>query len=52
MEQSGLTVKDLEPIIGKSNRVDEVLGRKRKLTLPMIQRLHQALHIPVEILIL
>ncbi|MEN9473203.1 MAG: hypothetical protein RLZZ495_1292 [Pseudomonadota bacterium] len=51
MEQSGLTVKDLEPMIGKSNRVYEVLGRKRKLTLPMIQRLHQALRIPADVLI-
>ena len=29
MEQSGLSVKDLELIIGKSNRVDEVINRKR-----------------------
>jgi HTH-type transcriptional regulator/antitoxin HigA len=34
MDQSGLSVKDLEPIIGKSNRVYEVLNRKRPLTLP------------------
>ena len=33
MEQKGLTVKDLEPMIGKSNRVHEVLNRKRALTL-------------------
>jgi HTH-type transcriptional regulator/antitoxin HigA len=37
MEQQGLTVKDLEPAIGKSNRVYEVLNRKRNLTLPMIR---------------
>jgi HTH-type transcriptional regulator/antitoxin HigA len=36
MEQSGLSVKDLEPMIGKSNRVYEVLSRKRPLTLAMI----------------
>jgi HTH-type transcriptional regulator/antitoxin HigA len=36
MEQKGLTVKDLEPMIGKSNRVYEVLNRKRSLTLKMI----------------
>ena len=51
MEQSGLSVKDLEPLIGKSNRVYEVLNRKRPLTLAMIRRLHQALGIPAEILI-
>ena len=32
MDQSGLSVKDLEPIIGKSNRVYEVLNRKCPLT--------------------
>lgn len=51
MEQSGLTVKDLEPIIGKRNRVYEVLNRKRPLTLAMIRRLHQRLGIPAEVLI-
>jgi HTH-type transcriptional regulator / antitoxin HigA len=51
MEQSGLSVKDLEPIIGKSNRVYEILNRKRPLTLAMIRRLHQSLGIPAEVLI-
>jgi HTH-type transcriptional regulator/antitoxin HigA len=51
MEQSGLTVKDLEPIIGRPNRVYEVLNRKRPLTLAMIRRLHKALGIPAEVLI-
>jgi HTH-type transcriptional regulator / antitoxin HigA len=51
MAQSGLSVKDLEPIIGKSNRVYEVLGRKRPLTLPMIRRLHESLGIPAAVLI-
>jgi HTH-type transcriptional regulator/antitoxin HigA len=51
MEQSGLSVKDLESIIGKSNRVYEVLSRKRPLTLMMIRRLHQKLGIPAEVLI-
>ena len=51
MEQSGLTVKDLEPIIGRSNRVYEVLNRKRPLTLVMIRRLHRSLGIPAEVLI-
>ena len=51
MAQSGLSVKDLEPIIGKSNRVYEVLNRKRPLTLAMIRRLHQHLGIPAEVLI-
>ena len=51
MEQSGLTVKDLEPIIGRSNRVYEVLNRKRPLTLAMIRRLNRSLGIPAEVLI-
>ena len=51
MEQSGLSVKDLEPIIGKSNRVYEVLNRKRPLTLAMIRRLHRHLGIPADVLI-
>ena len=51
MQQSGLSVKDLEPMIGKSNRVYEVLNHKRPLTLAMIRRLHQGLGIPADVLI-
>ncbi len=51
MEHRGLTVKDLEPMIGKSNRVYEVLNGKRTLTLRMIQKLHHELGIPAESLI-
>ena len=51
MEQSGLVIKDLEPMIGRSNRVYEVLNRKRALTLPMIRRLHKGLGIPAEVLV-
>lgn len=51
MEQKGLTVKDLEPMIGRSNRVYEILNHKRPLTLKMIWRLHKGLGIPAESLI-
>lgn len=51
MEQGGMSVKDLEPIIGKSNRVYEILNRKRPLTLAMIRRLHISLGIPADVLI-
>ncbi|MBI1771121.1 MAG: transcriptional regulator [Burkholderiales bacterium] len=51
MEQAGLTAKDLEPMIGRSNRVYEILNRKRPLTLAMIRRLHAGLGIPAESLI-
>jgi len=51
MEQAGLTPKDLEPMIGRLNRVYEILSRKRPLTLPMIRHLHAGLGIPAESLI-
>ncbi len=51
MERKGLTVKDLEPMIGKSNRVYEILNHKRSLTLRMIWKLHDGLGIPAESLI-
>ena len=51
MEQQGLTVDDLVPIIGRKNRVHEVLARKRPLTLRMIEGLHEVLQIPAESLL-
>lgn len=51
MEQSGLSPKDLVPMIGQLNRVYEVLSRKRPLTLKMVWRLHRELGIPAESLI-
>jgi HTH-type transcriptional regulator / antitoxin HigA len=51
MEQQGLTAKDLEPVIGRSNRVYEVLARKRPLTLRMIEGLHTRFGIPAESLL-
>ena len=51
MEQKGMTPKDLVPMIGRINRVYEVLSRRRPLTLAMIHRLHRDLGIPAESLI-
>ena len=51
MEQQGLTQKDLEPYIGSSGRVSEVLNRKRRLSLAMVKRLHEGLKIPYESLL-
>lgn len=51
MDQLGLTPRDLEPMIGRLNRVYEVLNRTRPLTLRMIRRLHKDLGIPAESLI-
>ncbi|MCQ3030849.1 transcriptional regulator [Pseudomonas syringae] len=51
MDQQGLTPRDLEPYLGSSGRVSEVLNRKRKLSLGMIRRLHDGLQIPYESLL-
>ena len=51
MEQSGLSPKDLVPMIGQLNRVYEILSRKRPLSLKMVWRLHRELGIPAESLI-
>lgn len=51
MEQQGLTQKNLEPYIGSSGRVSEVLNRKRRLSLQMVKRLHDWLNIPYESLL-
>ena len=51
MDQEGLTAKDLEPAIGKRNRVYEVLNGKRNLTLAMVWKLHEMFGIPAESLI-
>ena len=51
MEQNRMTPKDLVPMIGRINRVYEILSRRRPLTLEMIRRLHRELDIPAESLI-
>ena len=51
MEQHGLSVKDLVPMIGVPNRIYEVLNRKRPLSQKMIWRLRKNLGIPAESLI-
>ncbi|NCC35713.1 MAG: transcriptional regulator [Chloroflexia bacterium] len=51
MEQQGLSPRDLEPYLGSSGRVSEILSRKRSLSLRMVKRLHQGLNIPHESLL-
>lgn len=51
MADSGLTRRDLVPLIGKPNRVAEILGRTRRLSLAMIRRIHAELRIPLEVLV-
>jgi HTH-type transcriptional regulator/antitoxin HigA len=51
MEQAGLSVPDMQPYIGNSNRVYEVLAGRRALSLAMIRKLRDGLHIPADVLI-
>ena len=51
MEQSGLTNNDLLSIFKTRARLSEVMGRRRRLNLTMIRRLHERLEIPIECLV-
>ncbi|MBL8953593.1 MAG: transcriptional regulator [Myxococcaceae bacterium] len=51
LEQAGLEPKDLVPILGSRSRVSEILNHKRSLTVAMVRRLFDELHIPMEALI-
>ena len=51
MDQAGLSIKVLEPMIGQPNRVYEVLNHKRPLTLRMIRNLNKGLGISAQVLI-
>ena len=51
LEQQGADTKALVGVIGNRTRVYEVLRRDRPLSLQMIRRLHEKLHIPAEVLI-
>ena len=51
MEQQGLTRKDLEQYIGPRQRVWDIMERRRPLSLAMMRRLAEGLHIPAELLI-
>jgi HTH-type transcriptional regulator/antitoxin HigA len=51
MEQLGYTQNDLAEVVGLKSRASEILNRKRKLTLQMIRKLHEALGIPTDVLI-
>ena len=51
MDQLGLEDNDLKPFIGARSKISEVLNIKRPLSLPMIRKLSNGLHIPVDSLI-
>jgi HTH-type transcriptional regulator/antitoxin HigA len=51
MQQKGFDRSDLEPALGKSGRVSEVLNRRRPLSINMIRALVCLLDIPADILV-
>lgn len=51
MEQMNYNQNDLAKIVGLKSRASEILNRKRKLSLEMIRKLHEGLHIPTDVLI-
>src|SRR5690554_2822458 len=51
MEQMDYTQNDLANIIGLKSRASEILNRKRKLSLEMIRKIHENIHIPTDVLV-
>ena len=51
LDQMGLSEKELGEILGYRSRKSEILSGKRKLSLAMIRKLNEVLHIPAEVLI-
>lgn len=51
LEQQGKDYRALIGVIGQRTRVYEVMRRDRPLSLGMIRKLHERLHIPAEVLI-
>ena len=51
LEQMGMSETQLGHILGYRSRKSEILSGKRKLSLTMIRKLNEILHIPAEVLI-
>jgi HTH-type transcriptional regulator / antitoxin HigA len=51
LESKGLSRSDLIPYIGNKELVSDIFNHKRQLSVDMIQRLHEGLYIPAELLI-
>ncbi|WP_428329952.1 helix-turn-helix domain-containing protein [Mucilaginibacter sp.] len=51
LDQMGLSEKELGQILGYRSRKSEILSGKRKLSLNMIRKLNEVLHIPAQVLI-
>ena len=51
MEEMNLKQKDLVGVIGGKSRVSEILNKKKRLTVEMIRKLEQVLHISASVLV-
>ncbi|MBK6391065.1 MAG: helix-turn-helix domain-containing protein [Saprospiraceae bacterium] len=51
MEQSQMSQKQLAEILGNKGNVSKILNKKRRLSIEMIRKLSENLHLPAEILI-
>ncbi len=51
MEALGIDRKNVEKMIGTRARVSEILNRKRPLTISMIRRISEKMHISADVLI-
>jgi len=51
MEELNLQQKDLVGVIGGKSRVSEILNEKKRLTLEMVRKLENLLHIPASVLV-
>jgi HTH-type transcriptional regulator/antitoxin HigA len=51
LEQLGLSRADLGRILGSRARATEVLNGTRRLTLPMIRKVHDELDVPIDVLV-
>ncbi|MFD0748506.1 type II toxin-antitoxin system HigA family antitoxin [Mucilaginibacter calamicampi] len=51
LDQLNMSETELSSILGNRSRKSEILSGKRKLSLAMIRKLNQILHIPAEVLI-
>src|ERR1700749_793820 len=51
LEQMGMSEAELSHILGYRSRKSEILSGKRKLSLAMIRKLNEVLHIPADVLI-
>jgi len=51
LDQMGISEKELGDILGYRSRKSEIFSGKRKLSLAMIRKLNEVLHIPADVLI-